>query len=325
MKFFTLVIFLATLSIGTIKAQTIAIGTTNPDSSALFELKSSNKGFLPIRVALKSTMDTVTIKKPATALLVYNTAESGTDSFKVHPGYYYWQGGSWHPLVDKGKAIGDMQYWDGQKWVNISIGPENSVLTVCNGIPVWGGCKKIFTYSPNNNPDEVLITSNIPNTVQWGYSYFWAGAWTIGDPVYGRFLIKFNLSDIPASAIIDSARLTLYSVSPVPVGNQSDAMYGSANSCYIQRITSNWTGNATTWNNQPSITTVNQAIVPKSNFSSEDSKNLDVTELVKDMLSLGNYGFLVKLQAENYYNIRQYSSSYNSDASKHYQLTVYLH
>lgn len=51
----------------------IGIGTATPDSSSLLDLSSSNKGFLPPRVALTSTSDAVTITNPAKGLVVYNT------------------------------------------------------------------------------------------------------------------------------------------------------------------------------------------------------------------------------------------------------------
>jgi hypothetical protein len=72
----------------------VGIGTPNPDPSAILELSASNKGFLPPRVGLGSTTDTVTIPNPATGLLVFNTG-SGALSVK---GYYYWDGAKWTRL-----------------------------------------------------------------------------------------------------------------------------------------------------------------------------------------------------------------------------------
>jgi hypothetical protein len=306
-------------------AQSVGIGTNTPDSSAQLDISNSNKGFLPPRVTLSGTDDTLTILKPAKGLLVYNTADSGIGSARVYPGYYYWNNNEWYSLTNKGNAFGDMQYWNGTKWTMIPIGAEEAVLKVCNGIHTWGDCR-IFRYNPVNNPNEVLITSNVPNSPQIGSNYFWAGTWTIGGAVSGRFLIKIDLSNIPANAIIDSARLSFFAVDPPPpVGNKTDAMFGTANSCFIQRITSSWTAAATTWNNQPSTTNVNEVTIPQSNSSFEDSKNLDVTQLVKDMIQFGNNGFLVRLQLENYYNIRQYASSFATNPDKRYKLVVYVH
>ena len=72
----------------------VGIGTANPDQSAILDLSISNKGFLPPRINLNSTTDTVTIANPATGLLVYNTG-SGMLTTK---GYYYWDGAKWARL-----------------------------------------------------------------------------------------------------------------------------------------------------------------------------------------------------------------------------------
>lgn len=62
----------------------IGINTQNPDSSAMLELKSSSKGFLPTRVTLSSSTDSITILNPATGLVVYHT---GTGTMPA--GLYY--------------------------------------------------------------------------------------------------------------------------------------------------------------------------------------------------------------------------------------------
>ena len=84
-----------------LKAQT-GIGTTLPNASAKLEVASSTQGFLPPRIALTGTNDNTTIKNaagtsitPATGLLIYNTATTTIDPYKVVPGYYYYNGTSW--------------------------------------------------------------------------------------------------------------------------------------------------------------------------------------------------------------------------------------
>nr|WP_199159037.1 hypothetical protein [Pedobacter sp. ASV2] len=87
--------FLLLFSVVKINANAqLAIGTTAPDDSALLELNSGTKGFLPPRVALKSSIDVTTIANPATGLLVYNL---GTAALKV-VGYIYWDGTQWKKI-----------------------------------------------------------------------------------------------------------------------------------------------------------------------------------------------------------------------------------
>jgi hypothetical protein len=75
-------------------AQT-GIGTTTPSPSAKLEVASSNQGFLPPRIALTATNAASPVTSPATGLLVYNTATTGTAPNNVSPGYYYWNGSAW--------------------------------------------------------------------------------------------------------------------------------------------------------------------------------------------------------------------------------------
>jgi hypothetical protein len=50
----------------------VGIGTSAPDASAILDLTTTNKGFLPPRIALKGINDATSIPTPATGLLVYN-------------------------------------------------------------------------------------------------------------------------------------------------------------------------------------------------------------------------------------------------------------
>jgi hypothetical protein len=74
------------------------IGTTTPNASAKLEIASTDKGFLPPRVALTASnvfSPIVGTAANATGLLVYNTATAGATPNNVVPGYYYWNGTAW--------------------------------------------------------------------------------------------------------------------------------------------------------------------------------------------------------------------------------------
>lgn len=83
-----------------LNAQT-GIGTTTPHASAKLEISSNNKGFLPPRIALTGTNDVTTIASPATGLVIYNTATSGTTPNNVVPGFYYYDASKWNQLIDQ--------------------------------------------------------------------------------------------------------------------------------------------------------------------------------------------------------------------------------
>lgn len=55
----------------------VGIGTNSPNASAQLDVTSTNKGFLPPRVALTATNSAGPITSPAAGLLVYNTATAG--------------------------------------------------------------------------------------------------------------------------------------------------------------------------------------------------------------------------------------------------------
>ncbi len=307
-------------------SQNVGIGTQTPDSSAQLDVFSSDKGFLPPRVALTATNFASPVTNPATGLLVYNTATSGGTPTNVSPGYYYWNGSNWFPVINKGYSPGDMQYWDGAHWIMIPLGLNGQVLTICNGIPRWGSCQNILSISPVSNPFEGHIDS-YGNSWSGGATQFDITAWTaFGSPENQRACIKFDLGNLPLCAIIDSAILYLYAM-PNPLGgNGVDANFGSANAGYIQRITSAWPNTVPpyTWNNQPSVTSTNQVIIPQST-SSFSNTVLNVTSLVNDMQINGNNGFFMKLQNEVIYNIRQFVSSFHPDTTKHPRLVIYYH
>lgn len=74
-----------------VNAQT-GIGTTTPDASAKLDVTSTNKGFLPPRVALTASNAASPITNPANGLMVFNTVTAGSSPYEVVPGYYYWDG-----------------------------------------------------------------------------------------------------------------------------------------------------------------------------------------------------------------------------------------
>ncbi|MCX6306700.1 MAG: hypothetical protein NT040_17170 [Bacteroidetes bacterium] len=141
MKKFYLLAAILILTVARTTAQ-VGINADNsaPDNSAILDVKSTSKGFLPPRVALTAANVASPVTAPATGLFVYNTSISGTAPNNVIPGYYYWNGTRWMAaLVPQGTTAGDMLFWNGTQWAKLPIGLEGEVLTLSNGIPSWGG------------------------------------------------------------------------------------------------------------------------------------------------------------------------------------------
>gem|GEM_PF-1794905 len=320
-RYFLLVIFMCFIS--TFAICQVGIGTNNPDSSAMLEVKSSDKGFLPPRVALQAANIASPVTTPALGLLVFNTTVAGSGANAVAPGYYYWNGTMWYAVVNVAQNAGDMQYWNGTKWVAIPVGADNSALILCGTVPTWGGCpEKTLTLSPAGNINEAIPNSYNINSSGAGDTQLTLGVWTIGgNPIVYRPYVKFDYT-LPPGATIISAKLSWFSMPNPKGGNQIDAQTGTANDFSIYRVTSSWAVNTINWNTQPTIATTNKVNVPVSTSPAQNSLDLIVTQLVKDMQANANNGFALRLNTENYYNLRQFASSFNSDASKRPKLVI---
>lgn len=72
----------------------VGIGTPNPDSSAMLQISSKNKGVLFPNIALSSLTDKVTVPSPADGLIVWNTGTGGLAEI----GFYYWNNLKWNML-----------------------------------------------------------------------------------------------------------------------------------------------------------------------------------------------------------------------------------
>jgi hypothetical protein len=133
------------------KAQT-GIGTTTPSPSAKLEVFSTNQGFLPPRIALTATNAASPVTSPATGLLVYNTATTGTAPNNVAPGYYFWNGTAWVAI------LGNI--------TTSSISGNGTTTTLTNfgaEVNVQGGTS--YTLAASDNGKIISCTSNSPVTI----------------------------------------------------------------------------------------------------------------------------------------------------------------
>jgi len=100
---------------------------------------------------------------------------------------------------------------------------------------------------------------------------------------YYRSVLEFDFSMIPANATIETAYLHCYN----PGSNHLSPM-----ATWLRRVTEPWTELGVTWANQPTATTSNQVSVPAPGSVTADIVNINVKNLVQDMLTSVNYGFL---------------------------------
>ena len=138
-----------------LKAQT-GIGTSTPNTSAKLDVYATNKGFLPPRISLTGTLDLTTITTPATGLVIYNTATSGTTPNNVIPGYYYYDGSKWNQLVDQGSLNSFSGFVPNYAQSNASSVTKNAVgdIIVSQSITTSGRPIQIIA-SGDANPQNV--------------------------------------------------------------------------------------------------------------------------------------------------------------------------
>ena len=137
----------------------INIDGSAPDNSAMLDVKSTTKGFLPPRVALTTVNNAAPINAPATGLLIYNTATAGIPPNNVMPGYYYWDGQGWLSVaLPLGLNPGDLLYWSGNHWTIVPSGMPGQFLQLSQSyVPTWVG-----------NTFAVLTTTSAGNITETG-------------------------------------------------------------------------------------------------------------------------------------------------------------
>jgi hypothetical protein len=111
------------------------------------------------------------------------------------------------------------------------------------------------------------------------------------------------VSSIPSNAVITSAKLYLYAKTNNINGQTGNPTFGTANTTFLQRVVANWSMTGTGWDNQPAITTFNQKILPQSSSTTQDYA-VEMTDFVQSWVNSpdSNYGVLLRLQSEQYYN-----------------------
>jgi hypothetical protein len=183
--------------------------------------------------------------------------------------------------------------------------------------------QQTLTLQPTNNSFERHLLGNATFDQSTHATELVAATWTNGgQTVYVRGAFGFDLSSIPSNSTIISASLTLYS-NPTPLnGSLTVPNEGPANAMLIRRITNSWNPTSTYWLNQPTTTATDQVMIPHTSQSSLDLVDVDVKNIVATMVSSGNYGFMIQLQNEVIYNMRNFCSSTHAQTAKHPKLVV---
>lgn len=155
-----LLIFSGTYSI----SQNVSINEdgTEPDPSAILDIKASDKGVVFPRVILDNASDAAPVTSPTKGLIIYN------DGGAEDEGYYYWSGSQWERFskVDASGVISGSQIYGEMYEPNYSTFTTYSVLVAdtyygwtsgtAGNVTGPGYC----TYSDNTTADRLTIGSD---------------------------------------------------------------------------------------------------------------------------------------------------------------------
>ncbi|MBN1184396.1 MAG: DNRLRE domain-containing protein [Bacteroidales bacterium] len=204
----------------------------------------------------------------------------------------------------------------------------DSLKTHCNSplmVVLQENANNVLFLRPNSEDGkDAVFCSIVPNTNYGFIEDIHLYAWT-QDGILNvlRVAIEFDLSSLPANAIIDSAVLKLYhNPTSVYMGNR-DGNEGE-NSIFVRRIIEPWEEGTIVWNNQPNTDATNEVYIPNSDNPQQNYK-IDVTQLVTDMINdlPNSHGFMLKHVYEDPYKITYLASSEHPNSDLHPSLTIY--
>jgi uncharacterized protein (TIGR02145 family) len=72
--------------------------------------------------------------------------------------------------MPSGTVAGQMMYWNGSSWVNVSPGSYGQGLVFCDGVPTWGGCSPKVTSTAASAVSYTTATSGGNVTAEGGAS-----------------------------------------------------------------------------------------------------------------------------------------------------------
>ena len=148
----------------------------------------------------------------------------------------------------------------------------------------------------------------------FGESYLPIMEWTWGGiPGHRWVLLDFTgLQQLPADANILEARLSLYHLPGTGDGSHSTpAETGLPHHLLVQRIIEPWEESEVTWETRPAFTSTGALLFPAPVSNTQHFEELDVTPLVRDMVSTptNSFGLLLRMELDEYYQKLIFASS----------------
>lgn len=208
----------------------------------------------------------------------------------------------------------DLTYEEIQKY---TIDPLEIIL-------LGNGYAGIVIQPDSSNGKDASVWTEEPDSNYGETTGLHALAWTwtadgYNDGIWLSF-IEFDISSIPLNGHILKATLTL--------SFDDDSYFSNLyslhkpNEAKLQRVIEAWDEDLITWNNQPSASLDGEILIPSTIDSPGVDYKIDVTGLVRDQKELGNFGFKLSLQNEDYYRGVVLASSDDSNPTNHPKLEI---
>jgi hypothetical protein len=195
------------------------------------------------------------------------------------------------------------------------------ILTTCVFYSTMSNAQTTVTLQCSQSVELYSLSPDTPQSLPGHYfDQLNTNAWTYqGTPGYERSLLEFDLTQIPAGAVIISAHLNLYNnfyCNNDAYQNGQHSHITNSNESWLHRVTSAWSENAATWNNQPATDTVGQITLPQDTNPNQDYR-LDVTAFIQSMHAApsSSHGFMLRLKNEQNYACLLFASSRHPDVS----------
>jgi hypothetical protein len=174
--------------------------------------------------------------------------------------------------------------------------------------PLTYASTQYVTLQPGSEGKDVYTSTAFPSSNYGTLSRLYIGTYNASD--YYRGYLQFDLSTVPAGAILVDADLRLYQSSSVGSGNFQIGLH---------RVTSNWLENTITHNLRPTSSSEIEALSTVYTGSTT-WRNWDIDNLVQGWLdgSITNRGMVLKSTDETLSAIGIYfrSSDYTTDTTK---------
>ena len=198
----------------------------------------------------------------------------------------------------------------------ILVMKKYTILLVCCMICSYCSfATKLYIRLNSNTGDFTQVGQDMANTPTPNHPDFAAIAWTNNSvDVIGRHLFKFDLNPISQNALVVQAKLSLFANNN-PLNPAHSTLSGS-NASYIRRVIGSWNSATTCYNNQPSVTSINEVLVGPTTAAGQNFLQIDVTNLFRDIIQSGqNNGLMLMLQTEQKYRSMNFASGANMDTT----------